>query len=148
MSLNLTYIRLETVITNHWQVELGNNHAYFGRAYANLRSHKGSLSALNKEEWEDFEAVVAKLEKAYKELFGAEPLNWGCFMNHAFRTKPFNPHVHWHIFPRYEIAPVLNGITFEDELFGNFYDDTSERMVSDDTVAHIASKLREYLATH
>jgi diadenosine tetraphosphate (Ap4A) HIT family hydrolase len=69
-------------------------------------------------------------------------------MNNAFRSEPFNPHVHWHIFPRYKVAPELDGIVFEDVLFGNFYEDTLERLVSDETVEHIASKLTEYLASH
>jgi diadenosine tetraphosphate (Ap4A) HIT family hydrolase len=63
--------KTQILITKHWSVGLGNNHAYFGRAYATLRTHKGSLSSLDKEEWEDFEEVVRRLEKAYKEVFGA-----------------------------------------------------------------------------
>lgn len=124
----------------------GQNHAYLGRAYVTLKEHKASLSSLSQAEWEDFQTVVKTLEKAYKAAFGAEPLNWGCFMNHAFRTKPFNSHVHWHIYPRYEIAPVVDGITFDDPLFGEFYDNDAERLVSEEVVEHIASKLRQNIA--
>lgn len=67
-------------------------------------------------------------------------------MNHAFRSEPFNPHVHWHIFPRYHKAPEIAGITFDDPLFGNFYDDTAERIVSDEVVNQIAERLKEQLA--
>ncbi len=135
----------QILTTKHWNVGIGNNHAYLGRAYVTLRTHKGSLSSLNDDEWQEFHEIVRKLEKAYKTAFGAEPLNWGCFMNHAFRAEPFNPHVHWHIYPRYHVAPKLAGMTFEDPLFGNFYDDTAERIVTDDIVALIASKLRDGL---
>ena len=76
--------------TEYQSIGSGNNHAYFGRAYVTLKKHKNSLSSLSNEEWSDFEEIVRKLEKAYKDAFGAEPLNWGCFMNHAFRTEPFN----------------------------------------------------------
>jgi diadenosine tetraphosphate (Ap4A) HIT family hydrolase len=132
--------------TEYWSIGLGNNHAYFGRAYVTLKKHKNSLSSLSNEEWSDFEEIVRKLEKAYKDAFGAEPLNWGCFMNHAFRTEPFNPHVHWHIFPRYKVAPVFDGTTFADPLFGNFYDNSAERIVSSETAERIASKLRQQLS--
>ncbi len=130
--------------TEYWNMGIDNrNHAYLGRAYVSLKQHKGSLSELSQAEWDDFHAIVKTLEKAYKSAFGAEPLNWGCFMNHAFRTKPFNSHVHWHIYPRYETAPVIDGITFEDPLFGEFYDNNAERFVDEKVVEHIATRLRQ-----
>lgn len=138
-------LKTRILLTDHWTVGLGNNHAYFGRAYMTLRDHKGSLGSLTKAEWADFEVAVARLEDAYKNVYGAEPLNWGCYMNHAFRTEPFNPHVHWHIYPRYKTAPVLDGTTYDDPLFGNFYDSKRERIVDDTTVEKIATKLAEYL---
>jgi diadenosine tetraphosphate (Ap4A) HIT family hydrolase len=132
--------------TEYWSVGIdGRNHAYLGRAYVTLKEHKANLSSLSQDEWTDFQEIVRKLEKAYKSAFGAEPLNWGCFMNHAFRTKPFNSHVHWHVFPRYEIAPTIDSITFEDPLFGEFYNDNAEKLVSTEVVEHIASKLRQHI---
>lgn len=131
--------------TQHWRVVVGDNQAYLGRAYVTLKEHKGSLGSLSQEEWSDFIELVAKLETAYKDALGAEPLNWGCFMNHAFREEPFNPHVHWHIYPRYKKAPVINGVTYDDKLFGNFYDDKAERIVSADIVEQIATILKQHL---
>jgi len=132
--------------TKFWSVGIdGRNHAYLGRAYVTLKEHKASLSSLSQEEWLDFQKIVSKLENAYKDTFGAEPLNWGCFMNHAFREKPFNSHVHWHIYPRYEVAPKLDGITFNDPLFGEFYDNNAEKLVSTEVVEHIATKLRQHI---
>ncbi len=138
-------LKTRILLTDNWTVGVGTNQAYFGRAYMTLRNHKSSLGSLTKAEWEDFEHTVARIEKAYKEVYGAEPLNWGCFMNHAFRAKPFNPHVHWHIYPRYEVAPVLDGVTYDDSLFGHFYNNKAERLVSDETAEKIASKLADYL---
>ncbi len=138
-------VKTRILLTENWDVGIGNNQAYFGRAYVTLRNHKGSLGSLTQEEWQDFEDVVRNLEDAYKVVYGAEPLNWSCCMNHAFREEPFNPHVHWHIYPRYKNAPEINGVKYDDELFGNMYDDKAERIVDDATVEAIASKLREYL---
>lgn len=128
--------------TEYWTVGIGSNQAYFGRAYATLKSHKGSLSSLNDDEWLDFKVLVKKIESSYKDVFGAEPLNWSCCMNHAFREEPFNPHVHWHIYPRYKTAPQIDDVKYDDILFGNMYDSKAERIVSDEIVEHIASKLR------
>jgi diadenosine tetraphosphate (Ap4A) HIT family hydrolase len=141
-------LKTRILLTDHWDIGLGNNQAYFGRAYMTLRSHKGSLASLNRAEWKDFEQTVRRLERAYKNVYGAEPLNWGCYMNHAFRANPFNPHVHWHIYPRYEKAPALNGVAYEDPLFGNFYDNTAVRIVDDETVEKIAAKLATFLVSN
>lgn len=133
--------------TKFWSVGIdGRNHAYLGRAYVTLKEHKSSLSSLSQEEWDDFHQIVGKLEAGYQEAFGAEPLNWGCYMNHAFRIKPFNSHVHWHVYPRYEKAVVINGITFDDPLFGEFYDNNAEKLVSEEIVEQIAAKLQQHIA--
>lgn len=133
----------QILATKHWNIGTSNNQAYLGRAFMTLRRHKGSLSALSEEEWQDFRRIVGVLEKAYKQAFGAEPLNWGCFMNIAFQTEPHNPHVHWHIFPRYKVAPVVAGITFSDKRFGYFYDDKAEHIVSDEVVRVIVAQLKK-----
>ncbi len=135
-------LKFPILVTDKWTVDLGNNQAYLGRAFVTLRTHKPSLSELSKEEWQDFEEVVRKLEKAYKKAFVAEPLNWGCFMNNAYRSLPGNPHVHWHIFPRYKTAPIFEGITFADPLYGEFYDDHAELIVSDEILNKIAIVLK------
>lgn len=127
----------------YWCVGIGDNHAYLGRAFITLRSHKAKLGELNNEEWQEFQDIIGKLEVAYKQSLGAEPLNVGCFMNHAFRTDPANPHVHWHVYPRYKKAPEIDGVAYDDPLFGNFYDDNATRIVSDKIVEKIATKLRE-----
>lgn len=131
--------------TQNWTVGIGNNHAYLGRAYVTLRNHKGSLSSLTTQEWSEFQEIVQKLEKAYKQAFGAEPLNWGCFMNLAYGEEPFNPHVHWHIFPRYKTAPELDGVSYGDPLFGQFYDYKAERLVTAQVVEQIMLKLKAHL---
>jgi diadenosine tetraphosphate (Ap4A) HIT family hydrolase len=138
----------QILVTDHWSVGVGNNQAYFGRAYATLRTHKGSLSSLDEAEWQEFQEIVRRLEAAYKAVYGAEPLNWGCFMNNAYRVEPAHPHVHWHIFPRYKVAPTLHGVEYDDPLYGEFYDDNAERLVSDEVAQEIASKLVDYLKSH
>jgi diadenosine tetraphosphate (Ap4A) HIT family hydrolase len=134
--------------TDAWHVQLGNNQAYFGRAYVTLKEHKGSLSALSPQEWQEFQDIVGKLEPAYKELYGADPLNWSCLMNNAFRENPAYPHVHWHVMPRYRTPVVRDGVTYVDSQYGELFDGDAERLVSDEIVASIATELRSYLASH
>jgi ATP adenylyltransferase len=131
--------------TKYWNVGLGLNNAYLGRAYVTLLEHKASLSELSSEEWQDFETLVRKLESAYRKAFGADPLNWSCLMNNAYKEKPYNPHVHWHLIPRYENPTQIGGLTFEDEEFGHMFTPRKERLVDDQVVEEIAKKIKSYL---
>lgn len=131
--------------TKYWNVELGPNQAYVGRAFVTLLTHKGSLSELNNEEWADFEELVRRLEHAYRAAFGADPLNWSCLMNNAYQEKPFNPHVHWHLIPRYEKPVEVAGLVFADDGFGHIFDPAKERLVDDQTIQAITEKLKLYL---
>lgn len=133
------------VKTKHWQVVLGNDQVYLGRAYVTLRTYKGRLSELNPEEWADFQALVAVLEDAYRGTFGADPLNWACLMNNAYRVKPAHPHVHWHVFPRYKKAVEVAGIIFDDSAYGEHYDLHVKRDVDDEVVERILVRLKEHL---
>jgi len=129
----------------YWTAGVLNDQPYLGRAIVSLRAHKGSLSELSDEEWAEFHDIVRILEPAYQKALGASPLNWGCFMNHGFRSDPPMPHVHWHIFPRYKETQTIHGLTFEDELYGSFYDNSIRRPVSDDVVEEIVAKLKAEL---
>lgn len=139
---NPAYLILET---KHWKVYLADNQAYLGRAIVNLKEHKSKLSDLSSEEWADYIEIVKRLEPAYKNAFSAEPLNWGCFMNNAFQNNPPNPHVHWHIFPRYKDTQIINGEEFTDKLYGFFYDDALNRKLSADTYKTIVNQLKATL---
>src|ERR1019366_6447028 len=131
----------QIITTSHWTVGIIPNQAYLGRALITLLTHKGRLGQLSQEEWQDFQNIVQRLGPAYEKAFGANPLNIGCYMNNGYKDDPPHPHVHWHIFPRYRKAPVLNGIAYDDPLFGHFYNDNAERLVSIEVVEQIASKL-------
>lgn len=138
-------LKNQILTTRHWTVGIIPDHPYLGRALVTLLTHKGSLGQLSHEEWEDFEAIVPRLERAYKHAFSAEPLNIGCFMNNSFKADPPHPHVHWHIFPRYKNIYSLNGIDFKDDRYGRFYDDDATRIVDEMTVQEIAKRLKLHL---
>lgn len=138
-------LRNQVMTTKYWTVGVIPDQAYLGRAIISLLTHKGSLGALSHEEWEEFEAIIPKLERAYKLAFGADPLNIGSFMNHGFKEDPPHPHVHWHIFPRYKQPHELGGIVFEDDRYGEFFDDDARHLVNDAVVGEIVQQLQSYV---
>jgi diadenosine tetraphosphate (Ap4A) HIT family hydrolase len=138
-------LKNQLLTTKYWTVGVIPDQPYLGRALITLLTHKASLGELSPEEWQEFEAMVPDLERAYKRAFGAEPLNIGCFMNHGFKDDPPHPHVHWQLFPRYKHPYELQGILFKDDLYGEYYDDTIRRPVDDDTVGEIVRQLKQQL---
>lgn len=139
-------LKNQILTTKYWTVGVIPDQPYLGRALITLLDHKGSLGQLTPEEWQEFEDMVPKLERAYKQAFGAEPLNMGCFMNHGYRDDPPHPHVHWQIFPRYKDPVELKGIVFEDDRYGRFYDDDARRPVDQSVVEEIVTRLKASLA--
>ena len=131
--------------TPRWVVDLGSNAAYFGRAYVTLREHKRCLSELDDVDWQDLREVVLLLERTYADLFDADPLNWACLMNNAFRDGGDDPHVHWHVFPRYRTPVEFEGETYRDLHYGEHYDPMAERIMDEAAVARLAARLKDYL---
>lgn len=138
-------LKNQILTTTYWTVGIIPDQPYLGRALITLLAHKSSLGQLSPAEWQEFEAMVPKLENAYKQAFGAEPLNMGCFMNHGYQDNPPHPHVHWQIFPRYKKPFELKGIIFDDNRCGRFYDDDARRPVDNEVVEEIAQRLKTYL---
>lgn len=141
----LTHPAHEIMMTSHWRVSLSNNQAYLGRAYITLRDHKGLFGELTVEEWQEFSDIVAKLENAYIKAFDASPISWGSYMDHAYREDQPEPHIHWHIFPRYKRAVQVNGIDFDDPLYGDLFDHTKEKVVNDETILKIIDRIKIHL---
>ncbi|HSX36801.1 MAG TPA: hypothetical protein VLG13_01620 [Patescibacteria group bacterium] len=131
----------QIITTDYWSVGISNDQPYLGRAYCTLLKHKSSLGELSSDEWNDLHAIFKELETRYRKAFGADVINIECNMNHAFKTKPYNPHVHWHIYPRYSKPVEVAGELFEDALFGSHIDEDLIRIVDDRVVDQIVAKL-------
>jgi ATP adenylyltransferase len=138
-------LKNQIITTKYWTVGIIPDQFYLGRALITLLTHKSSPGQLNSDEWQDFQSILPKLERAYKNAFGAEPLNIGCYMNNGFKVEPPHPHVHWHIFPRYKHSVELKGIEFDDSRYGEFYDDNGSRIVNTEVIQEIVDRLSTQL---
>jgi len=133
--------------TDYWVVALAPDQGYLGRCYVTLLQHKGSLADLSKEEWADFAEIAKKLEHAVAESFGAQPSNWACMMNNAYQMTPANPHVHWHFRPRYNKSVIVNGLTFDDPLYGHHYDRDQRRTIDSESFQTVRGVLKTAFET-
>ena len=124
--------------TPDWSVLLNFDQNYPGRILVNAKRHMENLPSLTSEEWKDLHTVILRSEKMIKKAFPeVNVLNWSCLMNHAFKEKPYNSHVHWHVFPRHDKPVSLGEITWTDERFGNHYGYKKENILTDEKLEMI-----------
>lgn len=107
------------VETKYWVILLAPDQGYLGTCVVALKRVDGDLSELKDEEWLEFGQIVKKLESAIKNAFNCTMFNWGCLMNSSYLSNPPNPHVHWHLIPRYRDKTEFEGFIFEDPCFGS-----------------------------
>lgn len=112
---------------DHWKVLLHPSQCGLGNVLLATRRHVPRMADLTAEEGREFQILIAMLEPALERAFGATLINMHYQRNWAFRAQnpdpPFkdgrpNPHVHWHVMPRYAEPVVFRGLTFDDPAFG------------------------------
>lgn len=126
-------------------IDLAEDQYYLGRCFVTLKRHCSDLADLSEEEQKDFFEVLKNLEDAIKKSFGAVLFNWGCLMNNAFKEKSWNPHVHWHVRPRYDKVVDFSEIVFEDKEFGSHYQRRTDRKLPYETIKEIIDKIKSNL---
>lgn len=131
--------------TRYWRVDLANNQAYLGRSIVSLNRHAGSLSEVATEEWLELKEIINRIESALKGMFNATAFNWTALMNDAYKAESPQPHVHFHIWPRYREAIDIHGELFNDPNFAHHYDKTAEHKVSEEMLKTIHDKITQAL---
>lgn len=111
------YLVLETP---YWIAYLADNQNYPGRSIIILKAHRSSLAEVSVAEWDDLKRVIDAFEKAFP-IYGASPLNWSCLMNGAYGANGGEPHVHFHMVPRYKEGFHFHGLSIVDPNYGEHY---------------------------
>ncbi len=94
--------------TEYWKIELMPNQCQLGRSIVILKRPCPDLSSLNNEEIIKFLMLVKKFEHSVLVSFNATYFNWYVAMNGAFKNKPYDPQLHWHVKPRLEKVSVMH----------------------------------------
>lgn len=130
--------------TAYWKVNLFPDQSYLGRVVVTLKRHAGTLSMLNAEEWKDFGQMARRVEAVLTKSFEPQMFNWTCMLNDAYLEENPDPHVHWHVRPRYNAAVELAGVTFTDPDFGKHYDRARKNEPSDEVKRAIRERILHY----
>lgn len=131
--------------SNYWRIHLNEEQSYLGRCVIVAKKHSASLSELPSEEWLDLLEVIKKLEKSISKAFSARMHNWSCLMNDAYQESPPNPHVHWHLRPRYEKPVNFSGKVFKDPDFGYHYNRNRNETADGAVKREIIMAIQQYL---
>ena len=130
----------------YWRATLRRDQSLLGTTFITAKRHVESLAELSTDEWQEFTSFNTQVELAIKRAFGAHVINTSCLMNHAFKDESPQPHVHWHLKPRYSSAVTFNSQTFTDPAFGNYLSGDHPRLiVSQDLATAITHAIIEKL---
>lgn len=140
---NQDYLLIQEL--QYWRVCLAPNQSLLGRCVIHLKRHVGDLANLRENELLEFLSVITRLEEAIRFAFGATMFNWSCYMNHAYRESPPNPHVHWWAVPRYDHAVRFEDTFFEDPHFASPYDHYRVMDAPSDLRLKIAEAIKSHL---
>lgn len=127
--------------TERWLVYTHQQQGYLGRCVVTARRSLTSLSDMTDEDWLDFAALTKDYESKIKDVFGATMFNWTCMMNNAYKGGE-EPHVHWHVRPRYSKDVSFQNTIFSDPQFGHHYDRLHNIDIDEATYRAIAEKIK------
>jgi len=133
------------VESQYWAWYLADEQAYLGRSVILSKRHVGSISEIFQEEWLDLQEIITKVESSLKKAFGAEMFNWTCLLNDAYKSDNPNPHMHWHVRPRYRNEIEFAGKIFTDPDFGHHYNRERREKSDIEFVKEVADEIRKYL---
>jgi diadenosine tetraphosphate (Ap4A) HIT family hydrolase len=91
----------------HWSVLLRPAQVTLGALVLAARSDVQSLAALPREAFAELARVTRDIDDAFRQFPPAEKINYLMLMM-------IDPHVHFHVLPRYSTSRQFDGVAFED----------------------------------
>lgn len=128
----------------HWVLLVSYNQLYLGRMMLVYRYHIGDPYLMSEEHLLGAFRLLKRADHAAKRAFGAETVNLSLLMNEAYREPEPDPHIHWHLYPRYREEPQFAGLGFPDPNFGDGPLHGRKRVVDDATRRRITDELRAH----
>ena len=119
-----------------WLVLLRPAQATLGALVIAYKGPATSLAGVPADAFAAFPDLCNRLETALKDQFGADKFNYLALMM-------VDPDVHFHMLPRYEKAPVLNGTAYADDRWPGPPDITGAHDLSDPDFADLLAVLRQ-----
>jgi len=101
----------EILTTAHWRVLVRRKQVTLGALILASRRHVLSLGELRPDEAAELPEVCRAIEAMLRQAFAPDKLNYLALMM-------VDPHLHFHVLPRYAARRECGGIEFEDVAWG------------------------------
>ena len=128
----------------YWSVYLADRQDYVGRCILVLNRHCGSLPELDISEWIELKTIIDRLECIFREVLGAELSNWSCLLNNFYKAPIPNPHLHFHVRPRYKNPITINHHSYVDAEFAHHYALKKEPVLLDEDIQVLFAQMKSH----
>lgn len=118
-----------------WVAQVRPKQVTLGSSVLIARRHLGRLSELNAAELADFGEAVRTIESRLSEAFRYDRINY-------FMLMMVDPHLHFHVIPRYAEKRTFNGIEWSDPAWPKGPPDLKKAVTAPDAVEAIRDTLR------
>jgi diadenosine tetraphosphate (Ap4A) HIT family hydrolase len=119
----------------HWVVLLRPKQLTCGSMVLACKEDALALGAVSGDAWAGLARATAELEAASLAAFAHDRINYLALMM-------FDPHVHFHVLPRYESSREVGGVTFVDSAWPKPPDVTQALELTDEQLAAVGDALR------
>jgi diadenosine tetraphosphate (Ap4A) HIT family hydrolase len=119
----------------HWVVLLRPAQVTIGSMVLACKEDADALGAVSPAAWAEVATACAELEQAARAAFSYDKINYLALMM-------VDPHVHFHVIPRYAETRDADGTTLADAKWPGPPDVTAGQNLTDEQVATIGSTLR------
>jgi diadenosine tetraphosphate (Ap4A) HIT family hydrolase len=119
----------------HWCVLLRPAQVTLGALVLAAKSEERAFSALPDDAFAEFPLVIREIERALGEFRAYDRLNYLMLMM-------VDPHVHFHVLPRYAVPQEFEGLRFEDSGWPGAPDLKSATEVSEETRARLLHEVQ------
>lgn len=101
------YPRTVLIETQHWVVQARLQQPTLGSLVLACREPVTQLADVSAEAFAEMKTLVGRIERGLKAKFGWDKINYLCLMM-------VDPHVHFHVIPRYASPREFAGVAFPD----------------------------------
>jgi diadenosine tetraphosphate (Ap4A) HIT family hydrolase len=101
----------EILSTEHWCVVIRQKQVTLGALVLISKRHVEALSTLEPDEAAELPNATTALEARLRAAFAPDKINYLALMM-------VDPHLHFHVIPRYEQPRTVHGYTFQDAAWG------------------------------
>ncbi|HUR42548.1 MAG TPA: HIT family protein [Aestuariivirga sp.] len=119
----------------HWCVLLRPAQVTLGALVLAAKSEERAFSALADDAFAEFPLVIREIERGLGEFRAYDRLNYLMLMM-------VDPHVHFHVLPRYAVPGEFEGVSFQDSGWPGAPDLKSSTEVSDDVRARLLHEVQ------